>query len=449
MPGENTPNDNATAVDTASAGGMGNVTPDTSTTVDNPQVSEQEAERIRQETSRELPAGPSADERRNAILDVVNKMVKGDQDTKPAATRSPDPATARTKPADPSRQTSQEQADNRQDTGTAVDPGQLSSARSFLEGMNRRPKDGTADADVVESAVAAAQDVLRRAQFDDDDFKNLSTDRLLSKAAKQHEREVEASKIASRLARMEKDGQSQQPGTESASGSAQASADTKNPSGTKPASTADAGDPLVALSDGLKKQIDEVLAPLQNEDNRDYYGDLVEPLGILSTTIATETMKSVRNVVDQITAQYQKNLDGLMSELDGIHLRHTASMPQIQEQFPELSDPENYRKVENKVRQLANLNGYHDENGIPRWEKLLTEAANSVLGNKNTLQQAQSRALDEQRKLDNSRGHRPNAHQLRKGGAITDIREATHYAIQQLAEGVPAEEVRQKLAATG
>jgi hypothetical protein len=127
----------------------------------------------------------------------------------------------------------------------------------------------------------------------------------------------------------------------------------------------------------LDSASDDVAASVLPADimNDDIHQDLAEVLD----PILHEHRQKLADYEQRFASQNQSHDEMLME----------ISRRDLTSEFPLLREDESFQTVKDKVYELANLDGYHDENGKPLVDRLMTDASRVVLGAAKAQQQQQ------------------------------------------------------------
>jgi len=335
----------------------------------------------------------------------------------------------------------------------AADAGDKSQTRSDPP-QDAEPDEPAAEAGTPDPSAGAEPDTgrlekaikaLRRAQYPDDILDSLDSQRILEigeKLAKSQAEQDSAHRRQAELqAQLEKLQAGGNAGTEpDEPGQASGQTGAAQPQSPPPEAPA-------PLSEQVNQAITDALSSADDADEFETLtaADYRQSLGVTLTTFAEKLdqhyQAQAQQLVEQRVEPVLDALAGVVNDLDELQARRVLQdQPDLLQAYPDLRSPDAFERVMSKTREFMNLKSYHRTGGGLAWDRLVKDAARTVLPEPNPVkatqaQMAQNQKLVEQGQPELDSGGEQRPRQLSR-------RERLRMVTDQLAAGKTPDEAR-------
>jgi hypothetical protein len=325
------------------------------------------------------------------------------------------------KPVKPSETTADLQAGNNDasvQTGNKPETGTVEQS-----GVKPTSESGTDQSQVKPEELAKARQALKSWQYSDDLINQMSNEEILKRGKKAAESQSNASRRIS-----ETDNANQKLLDEIASLRALVESSQNT---VKPEEQGDSGD---NASRGL-------LPESMQQDS--VHSDLV---GYLEPILKQheQVLKDQQRLIEGQQSDFAKRLEEQRLQNDEVLIE--IARRDLAAEFPQLRDDANFKAVKKKIYELAELEGYHDEDGNPFVDTLMTDASRIVLGQ----QKAQQQQRDLTTRFTEQTGGQPDdandSTDDTVEGQPMDNNQKMLYAHKLLIEGKTPDQIRSVLA---
>ena len=102
-------------------------------------------------------------------------------------------------------------------------------------------------------------------------------------------------------------------------------------------------EPPKTVIDAIKTKVDDVLKPLTEGDNQEFYGDLKDPLAIGFTSMAEELAGYYEHKLQEQRQEYQSQVQQL--QFQSVNNQLEMARQSLIEQYPDLKDDQTFQRV--------------------------------------------------------------------------------------------------------
>lgn len=188
-----------------------------------------------------------------------------------------------------------------------------------------------------------------------------------------------------------------------------------------------------AINEIAAMQLDDNLAPALRKG---ITGEL--------SRMQSSIMQAVNEKLGEITRAKNDEVEDAYRQLDGVMFKLVTRELAESTGNQGFRDPQRIAALQAKVRQLSNLDGYHDDGGHLKWQEVVSDAYQMLYGREES-KTIQAQMV--QRHRQQTRGT-PTPVNSPTPGRLTTPEEALMMASRELASGKTAKEVREQVAAS-